>query len=326
MPQPQAISDPQSASTQSPVGRSPGAIGLGLGFAAYGLWGVLPVYFPLLKPAGPFEIIAHRVIWSVILCLIILAITGGLVDFWRLARTPRILGRLALTSGLVLVNWTVYVYAINSGHVLDTSLGYFINPIVTILLAVMVLHERLRRVQWVAVGISGAAVVVMAIGIGRLPWISLALAGSWALYSLLKNRLPGVGALPGLTLETLIAVPIALAYLATLGTSPARQTFLLGPSHAALLAALGVVTAVPLLLFNGAARRLPLSVTGMIQYVSPIAQFLLGLLYFHEAMPASRWAGFALVWVASVILALDGVHEARKPALTPPAGSALPSR
>ncbi|MGI5189451.1 EamA family transporter RarD [Promicromonospora sp. CA-289599] len=285
--------------------------GLPLGIGAYLLWGGMPLFFPLLQPAGALEIVAHRIVWSLLFCLIALAALRQLGDFRTALRSPRILGTFVVAAALIVVNWVVYVYAVLSDRVLDAALGYFINPIVTVLLGVLVLRERLRPAQWIAIAFGAASVVVLSTGLGGLPWISLCLALSFGLYGLVKNRVGRtVAALPGLAVETAVATPLALAYLLWLGSS---GTFVgHGTGHALLLMSAGIVTALPLLLFGAAARRLPLSVVGMLQYLAPAIQFLVGLLVFGEHMPAARWAGFVLVWVALVLLTVDGIRQARR--------------
>lgn len=284
--------------------------GLPLGIGAYLLWGGMPLFFPLLQPAGAVEVVAHRIVWSLLFCLIALAALRQLGEFRAALRSPRILGTLATASVLIVVNWVVYVYAVLSDRVLDAALGYFINPIVTVLLGVLVLRERLRPVQWIAIGFGAAAVVVLSTGLGGLPWISLCLALSFGLYGLVKNRVGRtVPALPGLAVETAVATPFALAYIVWLGASGTFTGH--GAGHSLLLVSTGIVTALPLLLFSAAARRLPLSVIGMLQYLAPAIQFLMGLLVFGEHMPAARWAGFVLVWVALVLLTADGIRQAR---------------
>jgi chloramphenicol-sensitive protein RarD len=285
--------------------------GLPLGVGAYLAWGGMPLFFPLLEPAGALEIVAHRIVWSLLFCLIALAVLRQLGDFRTALRSPRILSTFAVAAALIVVNWGVYVYAVLSDRVLDAALGYFINPIVTVLLGVLVLRERLRPAQWVAIGFGAASVVVLSTGLGGLPWISLCLALSFGLYGLAKNRVGRtVQALPGLAVETAVATPFALAYLLWLGSSGTFTGH--GAGHSLLLMSTGVITALPLLMFSAAARRLPLSVVGMLQYLAPALQFLVGLLVFGEHMPAARWAGFVLVWVALALLTVDGIRQARR--------------
>lgn len=287
--------------------------GLVLGLGAYLLWGFLPLYFPLLTPAGPVEIIAHRVLWSVVFCLVLLAATGGLPALRVALTNRRTAGTLGLAGVLIATNWLVYVHGVLSGHTVDAALGYYINPLVTVGLAVVVLGERMRRTQWLALGLGAAAVVVITVGMGRLPWVALVLALTFGLYGLVKNRVGRtVGAVASLTIETAAMTPPALAYLAFLAADD-RLTLTRGGWHAVALVALGVVTAVPLLLFGGAARRLPLSAVGMLQYLTPTLQFLIALLVFGEEMPGARWAGFALVWAALAVLTVDGLWFGRPP-------------
>jgi chloramphenicol-sensitive protein RarD len=228
-----------------------------------------------------------------------------------LLRSPRRLGLVVAAAVLVTVNWGCYIWAVNSGHVVEASLGYFVNPLVTIALGVLVLRERLRPAQWVAVGTGAVAVVVLTAGYGRLPWIALTLAGTFALYGLIKKRV-GIGPLESVAAETAVQFLPALGYLIVIGARGDATLTTHGPGHAALLAGAGLVTAVPLLFFGAAAIRLPLSTVGLLQYLAPLFQFLLGLLWFHEPMPPARWAGFALVWVALALLTADALRTAHR--------------
>jgi chloramphenicol-sensitive protein RarD len=306
-----------AATSRTPEGSAApaGAVdrrGLLSGAGAYLLWGAMPLYFPLLEPAGPLEIIAHRIVWSLVVCVAMLLVVRQLGRFVRVLRTPRTLALLGLAAVLVATNWTIYVYGVLSGHVLDAALGYFVNPLVTALLAVVVLRERLRPAQWVALSIGAVAVGVITAGVGRVPWIALGVAFSFGLYGLVKNRTGRtVEALPGLAAETATLAPLSLAYLVWLSATGAGTLTTSDPAHAVLLASSGLVTAVPLLLFSSAARRIPLSLVGMLQYLTPLLQFLCGLLVFHEHMPPARWAGFALVWAALIILSTDALRSAR---------------
>ncbi len=279
------------------------------GVAAYLLWGLFPLYWPLLRPSGAVEILAHRIVWS----LAVVGVLLGVAHNWHWVRT---LGRrrlLLLTIGAIVVaiNWATYIYGVNSGHVVETSLGYFINPLVTVMIGVLVLRERLRRAQWTAVTLATAAVVVLTVDYGRPPWIALILAFSFATYGLTKKK-AGVGAVESLAVETAILALPALGYLALLHASGDGAFGGHGWLHAVLLVGSGLVTAIPLLCFGGAAIRVPLTTIGLLQYLAPIMQFLLGVLYFREEMPASRAAGFALVWIALVILSVDGVRNHRR--------------
>ncbi|RKT06280.1 chloramphenicol-sensitive protein RarD [Streptomyces sp. 3211.6] len=285
--------------------------GLLYGFGAYGMWGLVPLFWPLLMPSGAVEILAHRMVWS----LAVVAVALLALRRWRwigeLARQPRKLGLTALAASVISVNWGLYIWSVNNGHVVEASLGYFINPLVTIALGVLVLKERLRRAQWAAVGVGVAAVVVLAVGYGRPPWISLTLACSFAIYGLIKKKLD-MGGLESLTAETALLFLPALGYLLWLGVE-GRSTFASqGLGHSALLASTGLVTAIPLICFGAAAIRVPLSTLGLLQYLAPVFQFALGVLYFHEAMPPARWAGFGLVWVALVVLTWDALRTSRR--------------
>jgi chloramphenicol-sensitive protein RarD len=285
--------------------------GLLYGFAAYGLWGLFPLYWPLLEPSGAGEILAHRMVWSLAVVSLVLLAMRRWAWVPQLLRQPRRLAMLAVAAAVISVNWGLYIWGVNSGHVVETSLGYFINPLVTIGLGVLVLHERLRPAQWAAVGVGAAAVLVLALGYGRLPWIALTLACSFATYGFIKKKV-GMGGLESLAAETALQFLPALGYLVFLGTRGQTTFASHGAGHAFLLAACGVVTAVPLICFGAAAIRIPLSLLGLLQYLAPVFQFGLGLLWFHEEMPAERWAGFALVWLALALLTWDALRTARR--------------
>lgn len=236
------------------------------------------------------------------------------------------LARLSLAAVLIAGNWALYIWGVNNEHVVETSLGYFVNPVVTVLIGVLVLHERLRRLQWLAIGVGAAAVLVLTVDYGRPPWIALGLAGSFATYGLLKKQVGRrVGALHSLTVETTVIVLPALGFLAALEVRGEGQLGHSGVGHGLLLASAGVVTAVPLLFFAAAARRVPLSLLGMLQYLTPVLQFLTGVLLYREPMPASRLAGFALVWAALVLLTVDGLHNRRRSARDAPLSESVES-
>lgn len=286
--------------------------GLGTGVAAYLLWGGLPLYIGLLRPSGAVEIIAHRVLWSLVFCAVVLTVTRSWQALGSVLRTPRTLATISLAAVMLAVNWLTFVYGALTDHVVDAALGYFINPIITVALAVLVLRERLRRLQWVALGFGAAAVLVITLGYGRLPWIALTVAGSFGVYGLLKNRVGrSVAAAPALAAETLVLAPLSAGYLVWLHAAGDGTFGGHGVGHALALAGTGVVTALPLLLFGEAARRLPLSVVGMLQYLAPILQFTIGVLVLRETMPPARWWGFGLVWVALILLTTDGVRTQR---------------
>ncbi len=277
--------------------------------AAYLLWGLFPLYWPLLEPAAPVEILAHRVTWSLVFLGIVLAGSVGFRWIAALGRRRALL--LLLASGLITVNWGTFIYGVNSGHVVETSLGYFINPLVTVGLAVGVLHERLRRNQRLAVAIAAVAVVVLTVDYGRPPWIALTLALSFGSYGLIKKR-AGVDGTQSLAVETAFLIIPAVAYLMWL-SGDGRGTFTTeGAGHVALLLGAGITTAVPLMLFGAAAIRVPLATLGLLQYIAPILQFLIGVLVYHESMPLTRLAGFALVWVALAVFTVDAVRALRQ--------------
>ncbi|WP_436843225.1 EamA family transporter RarD [Streptomyces narbonensis] len=275
------------------------------------MWGLVPLFWPLLKPAGAVEILAHRMVWSLVfvgIALLALRRWGWIPE---LVRSPRKLALITVAAAVISVNWGLYIWSVNTGRVVEASLGYFINPLVTIALGVLVLKERLRPVQWAAVGVGFAAVLVLAIGYGQPPWISLTLASSFAVYGLVKKKL-NLGGLESLAAETAVQFLPALGYLVWLGTQGTLAFGSEGAGHAALLVSTGIVTAVPLVCFGAAAIRVPLSTLGLLQYLAPTFQFLLGVLYFHEAMPPERWAGFSLVWLALTLLTWDALRTARR--------------
>jgi len=285
--------------------------GIVLGAAAYLCWGFFPLYWPLLHPAGSIEILAHRVVWSLVFVALLLTVTSRWASFRRIWSDRRLLVILGVASVTVAINWGVFIYGVTHNHVIETSLGYFINPLVTVLLGVFVLGERLRPFQWAAVGVGFVAVTILTVDYGRLPIIALALAFSFGTYGFLKKK-ANLGAIEGLTMETAILTPVALIYLVGLQFQGALTFGHEGPSNALLLALTGVVTAIPLLLFGGAATRLSLTTVGLLQYLGPIVQFILGLFVFNEEMTSARWVGFVLVWLALVIFTADAVNSRRK--------------
>ncbi len=282
--------------------------GLFAGIAAYLFWGLITLYWPLLDPAAPVEVLAHRIAWSLIVVGLLLAATRR---FRRaLALDRRRAGLLTVAALLIAVNWGTFIAAVTSEQVVETSLGYFINPLVTVALGVVVLGERLRRAQWAAFGLAAVAVAVLTVDFGRPPWIALVLASTFALYGLLKKR-AGVDALESLAFETAVLVVPAVAYLAVLGATGAGTFTTEGPGHAALLAGAGLATALPLVAFGAAAVRIPLTMIGLLQYLAPTLQFLIGVVIYAEPMPASRLAGFVLVWAALAVFTVDGLRAAR---------------
>ena len=288
--------------------------GFAAAVGAYVLWGLFPLYWPLLEPAAPVEILGHRVVWSLVFVAAILAFAGGFA--WLRHLGARRAWMLFAAAVLVTGNWGVFIYAVNSDQVVETSLGYFINPLVTVALAVALLHERLRRNQKIAVGLAAVGVAVLALDYGRLPWIALTLAFSFGLYGLVKKR-ADVGAIKSLGFETASVALPAAAYLAWLEAS-GRGTFVdQDAGHTALLAGAGVVTAVPLLLFGAAAIRIPLATVGILQYITPTMHFLIGVFVNGEPMPLSRLAGFVLVWLALAVFTVDAVRAFQRSRLVP---------
>src|SRR3954469_24452201 len=285
-------------------------LGVASGLAAYALWGLFPLYFPLLEPAGGLEIVAHRVVWSLLFIGLLLTV----VRRWSLVRSAvtdrRTVLILAGAAVLISGNWLVFVYGVNSGHVVETSLGYFINPLVSVLLGVVVFAERLRRLQWVAVGIAAVAVGVLTVDYGRPPWIALTLAATFGLYGLMK-KLVRVAAAPGLFVETALVVVPAVAVLAVLHARGGGTAGSAGTGHLLLLLSSGVATAVPLLLFAGATRLIPLSTVGLLQYVTPLMQLAIGVFVYDEPMPPARLAGFVIVWIALAVFTVDSLRHAR---------------
>jgi chloramphenicol-sensitive protein RarD len=285
--------------------------GLLLGASAYVLWGTFPLYWPLLEPAGAVEILAHRIVWSAVTMLLILVawrrtsqLRAVLID----RRTTMLLTVAAVTISF---NWATYIWGVNNGRVVETSLGYFINPLVTVLMGVVILQERLRPLQWAALGVAGLAVVVLTLDYGRPPWVALVLAFSFGTYGLAKKQ-AGVEAVESLTFETLVLAPLALAYILWLVATGASNFGTHGLGHALLFTTTGIVTAIPLLLFGAAAIRVSMVSLGLLQYLAPIIQFALGVFLFHEDMPPGRWVGFGLVWLALAVFTVEALNHRRR--------------
>jgi chloramphenicol-sensitive protein RarD len=280
------------------------------GLAAYTLWGVFPIYFKLLSPSPALEILAHRIIWSGVFVSLLLTAMRNWRFLGRILRDRRLLGGITLAAILIAVNWATYIIAVNSSRVVETALGYFITPLVVVLLGVTVQRERLRPWQWAAVGVGTVAVAVLTVDYGRLPYIALVLAATFGSYGLIKKRL----ALPpaeGLFVESAVLALPALAYLGWLNATGGAQFGHVSALHTTLMVLSGVATAVPLLLFAASANRVPLVGLGILQYVAPILQLACGVLIFHEPMPPARLAGFGLVWIALIIFTVDGIRGAR---------------
>jgi len=289
--------------------RSEYSLGLLFGVGSYILWGLFPLYWPLLEPANPLEIVSHRAVWTLVFCLIVLALTKQMHSTLAIIKRPKILAGLFLTTILVSINWLTYIWATNNGHVVEAALGYYINPLIIIAFGVLLLREKMRPLQWLAVGIAAVGVTILTIDYGRLPWVAISLALSWGTYGLVKKKLD-LGALNGLAIETLISlIPYAgyLIYLGKQGTGQFGHT----PGLTILLISAGAVTAIPLLLFNGSTTRLPYSIIGLLQYITPTIQFSIGVWLRHEDMPAARWVGFLIIWVALIALGADLVKSSR---------------
>jgi len=289
--------------------RSEYSLGLLFGFGSYVLWGLFPLYWPLLQPANPLEIVAHRAVWTLVFCLIVLAISKEIHSTLSVMKNPKIMGALLLSTILVSINWITYIWAVNHGHVVEAALGYYINPLIIIAFGVILLREKMRPLQWVAVGIAAVGVLVLTIDYGRLPWVAISLALSWGSYGLVKKKL-NLGALEGLAIETLISFLPYVGYLIYLGNQGTGQ-FGNSLGLTLLLISGGAVTAIPLLLFNGSTTRLPYSTIGLLQYITPTIQFSIGVWLRHEDMPAARWIGFLIIWCALIALGVDLVRSSR---------------
>jgi len=292
--------------------------GLLLGLAAWVMWGFFPLYWPLLEPAGAVEILAHRIFWSMLLMLGLVLVLHKGAGLRATLADRRTRSLLAVASVLITINWGTYIWGVNHHHVVETSLGYFINPLVSVLLGVLVLGERLRTLQWVALGIAVVAVVALTVEYGHPPWVALILAFSFGSYGLAKKK-ANAGAVESLVVETLVISPVALAYIVFLMTTSASNFGGHGTGHALLLMGTAVITVVPLLCFGGAATRIPLSTLGLMQYLTPTVQFILGLVVFHEPMPAMRWVGFGLIWVALAVFTVETLRNRHRQLHTEPA-------
>jgi len=289
--------------------RSEYSLGLLFGFTSYILWGLFPLYWPLLEPASPLEIVSHRAVWTLVFCLIVLALSKQIHSTFAVMKNPRAMAALLLSTILVSINWVTYIWATNNGHIVEAALGYYINPLIIIAFGVLLLREKMRPLQWLAVAIAAVGVLVLTIDYGRLPWIAISLALSWGSYGLVKKKL-NMGALDGLAIETLISLIPYAGYLIYLGNQGTGQ-FGHSTGLTLLLISAGAVTAIPLLLFNGSTTRLPYSTIGLLQYITPTLQFSIGVWIRHEDMPAARWIGFLIIWLALVALGIDLVRSSR---------------
>jgi chloramphenicol-sensitive protein RarD len=285
--------------------------GVVLGFAAWVMWGFFPLYWPLLKPAGAVEILAHRIFWSLVVMVAVVAAMRrrGRLRATFADRRTRLL--LTAASALITINWGTYIWGVNHDHVVETSLGYFINPLVSVLLGVVVLGERLRRMQWTALAIAAVAVLGLTVEYGRPPWVALILAFSFGSYGLVKKK-ANAGAVESLVVETTVAAPVALAYILFLTATGASTFGSEGAWQVVLIIGTGAITVLPLLCFGAAATRIPLSTLGLMQYVTPSVQFILGLVVFGEPMPALRWVGFAMIWLSLAVFTADSLRHRRR--------------
>jgi chloramphenicol-sensitive protein RarD len=286
--------------------------GIVAGLAAYAWWGGLPLYLILVGEAGPWEIVGARIFFSLVFCLVILAVTRELISTFRALRSKKVAGLTAIAGVLIFVNWLVYIIASLTGHVVEASLGYFINPLITVLLGVLVLGEKLRPLQWAALGFAAIAVVILVVGYGQFPWLAFILAGTFGLYGFVKNRVGSkLSATASLTLETAWLLPVAIGILVWESVNGVLASAT-DPAFFLLIALAGPVTAIPLLLFGLAASRVPLAWMGFMQYVSPTIQLLVGVVILHEPMPLQRLLGFVLVWIGLVVLAIDVIRAERQ--------------
>ena len=285
-----------------------------MGFAgiAYGLWGAFPLYFALLDSVSPVEVVAHRVIWSLVFLLIVIASLRGWASVSSVLRSTRSVALLALAAVAITVNWTTYVYAVSTDQVVESSLGYFINPLVSVALGVVILREKLRGAQWGAVSLATLGVIIIGIGSGATPVIGLTLAFSFGTYGLVK-KIAGVDAIPSLTIETAMLFPIAAAVLAVAEINGSAAFVIDGLGITALLVLLGPITAVPLLAYVAAANRLPLSTLGITQYLTPTVLFILGLTVFAESVTVTEWSGFIVIWLALLWFTIDLYRHSRRP-------------
>lgn len=304
--EPQTTPHPRKRLRMGKPARSKSATGTLYGFSAYGLWGMMPVYFILLIPANSIEIVANRVIWSVIFCALIITVSRGWAKIGVAIKSRRIMGTLTIAGLLIAVNWLTYVFAVTTGHTIEASLGYFINPLVSVLIGVVVLKEKLRPLQWVAMGVGFAAVVVLTFSYGKLPWIALVLAFSFGSYGFVKNRVGGkVDAITSLSIETAVLSPLAIAAMIVVTLMGQATLTGLGASHFWLLASTGIATTVPLVFFGASASRLSMTGIGLLQFMTPLIQFIIAITLLGEHMSNARWIGFGIVWAALAILITD---------------------
>ncbi|HSO63707.1 MAG TPA: EamA family transporter RarD [Ornithinibacter sp.] len=306
------MTPPPSGSTPAGGDEAEVRRGTAYGFLAYGIWGLFPLYFAALEPSGAWEILAHRILWTLAFCALVLLVRRDLAWIRPFVARPRLVVGITAAAFLIAANWVIYVLAVLTERTYEAALGYFLNPIVTVALGVVVLHERLRPLQWAAVGVGALASAYLAIAGGVLPWIPLTLAFSFGLYGLVKKKVgASLDAMHSLAAETAVLAPVAVVVLVVLGVTGATTFLGHGATHTTLLVLAGIVTAVPLLLFAAAARRIPLVTVGLIQFVTPVLQLIVGVLVLGERVSGRLWIGFGIVWVALVLLSVDSLRSAR---------------
>jgi chloramphenicol-sensitive protein RarD len=272
------------------------------------MWGIFPLYWTLLEPAGAVEILAHRICWSLVVMVALVLLLRRTAQLRAIFASPRVLLLLSVASVVIALNWGGFIWGVNNDRVVEVSLGYFINPLVTVLLGVVVLGERLRALQWIAIGLAAAAVINLTLDYGQPPWVAFLLAFSFGTYGLAKKK-ADVEAVESLTFETLVLTPVAIGYLVWLWANGSANFGAHGALHALLLVTTGAVTALPLICFGAAAIRISMTTIGLLQYLAPTIQFALGVLVFHEEMTPAKWLGFSLVWVALVIFTGEALRH-----------------
>ena len=286
--------------------------GILYGIGAYVLWGFFPIYWKFLHPVPALQVIGHRIGWSFIMLAVYVLITKQWQDFRSVAFKAKTIGMYSIAAVLLSINWLIYVWGVNAGFIVETSLGYFINPLLSVLLGVIFLRERLRPMQWIPVGLAAVGVMYLTFVYGRPPWIALSLAFSFGFYGFVKKLSP-LGSLYGLTLETGIVFPVALIYLVVVGVTGTGAFFHAGTLIDLFLIGAGIVTTIPLLMFASAAKQIPLTLVGLLQYIAPTLQFLIGVFVYKEAFDFSHFIGFAIVWVALIFFAVESYFAKRTP-------------
>lgn len=274
--------------------------------AAFVMWGFVPVYFKLVSQISPFEVLAHRVLWSVVFLILFIIVTQRTREIFQLFKRPRIISGLALSAVVIAINWLIFIWAVGQGKIVETTLGYFINPLINILFGMIFFNERLRAVQWVSIGLATCAVAYQVFLLGELPWIALTLACCFSTYSVLRKQIP-VDSVSGLLIETLWLLPISLVYMGWLFSQDQFQILSADTHMVWLLLFAGLVTSLPLLAFASGARRLSLTLIGLLQYIGPSIAFLIAVFYYHEPMNGQRLVPFVLIWIGLAIFSAEGI-------------------